>query len=249
MAPHVFLVDPSAEPDSRGIITVHGDEARHAAQVVRLRVGEPVHLVDGHGRRFVGEAAQVARDHVDVLVTAAGIDPDPSPRIIVIQALAKGDRGERAVEAMTEIGVDVIVPWAAERCVTRWVGERASRGVDRWRATARAATKQSRRSRLPEITDVHSTDALEPWIRGAAMAVCLDEASDDPLAAMAIPAQGDIALIVGPEGGVSPEEAERLTAAGARTARLGPTVLRTSTAGPVASALVLSRTPRWGCPA
>lgn len=249
MAPHVFMVDPSAEPDARGMICVHGDEARHASQVVRLRVGEVVDLVDGEGRRFTGEAVQVTRDRVEVRVSGTTVDPAPQPRVIVIQALAKGDRGERAVEAMTEIGVDVIIPWAAERCVTRWVGDKATRGVDKWRATAWAATKQSRRSRLPQITDLHATGDLVPWISGASIALCLDEASSSPLAAMTIPSEGGIVLIVGPEGGISPVEMEQLTAAGATMARLGPTVLRTSTAGPVASTVVLSRTPRWGSPA
>lgn len=249
MAPHVFLIDPATEPDDRQVISLDGDEARHAAQVVRLRVGETVHLVDGAGRRLVGEVANVDRDRVQVRVAEVSLEPLPTPRIVVIQALAKGDRGERAIEAMTEVGVDVIIPWSAERCVTRLTGDRAVRGVDKWRATARAATKQSRRSRLPQITDLHSTEALRPWIADAALAICLDESADAPLAAMTIPHEGDVTLIVGPEGGVSRAETDLFSAAGARTGRLGPSVLRTSTAGPVAAAVVLSRTPRWGSPA
>ncbi len=249
MAPHVFLVEPSAVPDSRGIVALEGDVARHAAQVVRLRVCERVDLVDGVGRRLSGEVATVRRDRVDVMIVDVATDPPPSPRIVAVQALAKGDRGERAIEAMTEVGVDVVIPWSAERCVSRWVGDKAQRGVEKWRATARAAAKQARRSRLPEVVSLHSTQELEPWIAGATLAVCLDESSAHDLAAMAVPASGDIVLIVGPEGGVSDAERELLVGYGARPGRLGPSVMRTSTAGPVAAAVVLSRTPRWGSPA
>lgn len=248
MAPAVFYVDPPAEPDAGGIASITGEEARHAAQVTRLRVGEPVDLVDGCGRRLEGEVVGVTRDRVDVRIVRTSLEPDPQPRVIVIQALAKGDRGERAVEAMTEVGVDVIVPWAAERCVTRWVGERAERGVDKWRTTARTAAKQARRARVPDVERMHSTAELEPWISGAALALCLDEAGEYPIAEAVVPHRGDVVLVVGPEGGISESERDRLVGFGARPARLGPSVLRTSTAGPVAAGVILSRTPRWSSP-
>lgn len=245
MAPPVFYVDPSHEPDAGGFITLGDDEAHHAARVARLRAGEQVHLVDGMGRRLEGEVTAVSGDQVEVRVSRSVIEPEPSPRIIVIQALAKGDRGERAVAAMTEVGVDVIIPWAAEHCVTRWVGDKARRGVDKWRSTARASAKQARRARVPDVQPLHSTADLERWIAASAMTFCLDESSDSPLAVTDIPRAGDIALIVGPEGGLSEEERARLVSFGAQSARLGPSVLRTSTAGPVAAAVVLSRTDRW----
>ncbi len=246
MAAPVFYIEPGDAPDARGIIAFTGDEARHAAQVSRIRVGEGVHLVDGAGRRVEGLVSAVSRDRVEVDVERVIDEPDPSPRIIVIQALAKGDRGERAVEAMTEVGVDVIVPWAAEHCVTRWAGDRAARGVAKWRSTARSSAKQARRSRIPVVTDLHSTSDLESWIAASALALCLDESADVPLASIDIPVAGDVVLVVGPEGGLSPAERERLGALGARPVVLGPSVLRTSTAGPVGAAVVLARTSRWG---
>ena len=245
MAPAVFFIAPVDAPDADGIITLTGDEARHAAQVSRVRVGEAIHLVDGHGRRLEGEVTATARDRVDVRVDRVTIEPPSAPRVIVVQALAKGDRGERAVEAMTEVGVDVIVPWSAEHCVTRWVGDRADRGVAKWRGAARAAAKQARRSRVPEVLDLHSTAELEPLVSGASLALCLDESADAPLASLEIPHDGDIVLIVGPEGGVSDAERSRLIGFGARSGVLGPRVLRTATAGPVGAAVVLARTPRW----
>ena len=249
MAAPVFFVDPGNEPDADGVVCVTGDEARHAAQVVRLRAGERVDLVDGAGRRYEGTVRSAARDRLDVAVDRIVVEPEPAPRIVVVQALAKGDRGEQAVAAMTEVGVDVIVPWSAEHCITRWSGERAQRGVDKWRATARASAKQARRSRVPDVLPLHSTADLDARLADASLVVCLHESADEPLAGIDVPARGDVVLVVGPEGGLSDAERAHLTGLGARLARLGPTVLRTSTAGPVGASVVLARTPRWGASA
>ncbi len=246
MAAPVFFVDPGSEPDSDGVVYVSGDEARHATQVMRLRSGERVDLVDGEGRRLEGTVRAASRDRLDVEVARITEEPDPAPRIIVIQALAKGDRGEQAVAAMTEVGVDAIVPWSAEHCITRWSADRAERGVEKWRTTARASAKQSRRSRVPDVLPLHSTADLSPVVADAALVACLDEAAEESLAGLDIPDMGDIVLVVGPEGGLSDAERAHFVGLGARLTRLGPTVLRTSTAGPVAAAVVLAQTPRWG---
>ena len=186
-------------------------------------------------------------------------EPAPEPKLVVIQAIPKGDRGELAVETMTEVGVDAIVPWAAERCVAVWRGERADKGAARWRSAAVAAAKQSRRAWFPEITPMASTAAVADRVRAARLALLLDPDAADPLAKLADsagPARpggllaqdslgGEVVLIVGPEGGIAPAEAELLARSGATGARLGPTVLRASTAGAVAAALVLSAFGRW----
>lgn len=246
MAAPVFFVDPGNEPDTDGVVSVTGDEARHASQVVRLRTGERVDLVDGEGRRFEGTVRSASRDRLDVAVDRIVDESEPAPRVVVVQALAKGDRGEQAVAAMTEVGVDVIIPWSAEHSISRWSGERAQRGVDKWRATARASAKQARRSRVPDVLPLHSTADLDARLADAALIISLDESAREPLAGIDIPDSGDVVLVVGPEGGLSGAERERLAGLGARLARLGPTVLRTSTAGPVGAAVVLARTPRWG---
>lgn len=246
MAAPVFFVDPGNEPDTDGVVSVIGDEARHASQVVRMRTGERVDLVDGEGRRFEGTVRSASRDRLDVAVDRIVDESEPAPRVVVVQALAKGDRGEQAVAAMTEVGVDVIIPWSAEHSISRWSGERAQRGVDKWRATARASAKQARRSRVPDVLPLHSTADLDARLADAALIISLDESAREPLAGIDIPDSGDVVLVVGPEGGLSGAERERLAGLGARLARLGPTVLRTSTAGPVGAAVVLARTPRWG---
>ncbi len=172
--------------------------------------------------------------------------PAANPRLRVVQAIAKGDRGELAVQAMTEVGADAIVPWSAARSVVRWQGERGERAARRWRVTAREAAKQARRAWLPDIPDAADTKAVCRAVEAASAAYVLHEEAAEPLAAAPLPAEGEILLLVGPEGGVTPEELEAFIAAGARSVRLGAEVLRTSTAGVAALSVVNARTGRWG---
>ena len=223
-----------------------GAEGRHAAVVRRLRVSEPVDLVDGRGGRAACTVAAVGRDTVTCQVVSRRTDAPPSPRIVLVQALAKGDRGELAVELATEVGVDEIIPWQAARSVVRWDGERERKALERWRSTAREAAKQSRRSRLPGIVDPVTTTALAARLAaGPARALVLHESAGDLLSRADLPGDGDIVLVVGPEGGVTEGELDVLRSAGACVVRLGPTVLRTSTAGAVAIAVVSTRIGRW----
>lgn len=163
----------------------------------------------------------------------------------MVQALPKGDRGELAVETMTEVGVDAVIPWSASRCITQWKGDRGAKALAKWRATAREAGKQSRRLRFPEVGEPMTTRQLAPLLARAAFAAVLHEEGAEPLAAAELPTAGEIVLVVGPEGGVSPEELAAFAEAGAKPYRLGPSVLRTSTAGVAAGALLLGRTGRW----
>ncbi|AVH58811.1 MULTISPECIES: 16S rRNA (uracil(1498)-N(3))-methyltransferase [Streptomyces] len=226
-----------------------GPEGRHAVSVKRLRPGESVVLTDGAGRWAECEVVGTeGKDRLIVDVHAVSEEPEESPRITVVQALPKGDRGELAVETMTETGVDAIVPWAASRCITQWKGERGLKALAKWRATAREAGKQSRRVRFPEIADAMTTKQVAALLATADLAAVLHEDTElgtEPFATAELPASGEIVLVVGPEGGISPEEVRLFTEAGARTFHLGRTVLRTSTAGTVATALLLARTGRW----
>ncbi|MFF8279244.1 16S rRNA (uracil(1498)-N(3))-methyltransferase [Streptomyces lateritius] len=246
MTAPVFVVD--AVPGPGGFL-LDGPEGRHAVSVKRLRAGEELVLTDGRGAwaECVVTAAE-GKDQLTVDVTAAHEDPEPTPRITVVQALPKGDRGELAVEIMTETGVDAIVPWAASRCITQWKGDRGLKALGKWRATAREAGKQSRRTRFPEVTDAMTTKQVAALLTGADFAAVLHEDRAHPsgaLADAALPGEGEIVLVVGPEGGVSPEELAAFEAAGAKPYRLGHSVLRTSTAGTAATALLLGRTGRW----
>ncbi len=197
---------------------------------------------------MTGVVATATRERVVVSVEQRHEQPAPSPSLTVAQAIPKGDRAELAVELMTEVGVDVVVPFAAARCVVRWDAERAERGVARWQASAREAGKQSRRWRFPDV--VAPADLLEVARRvaGSDLALVLHESARLPLADVAVPlpGSGEILLVVGPEGGLTDDEVATLIAAGAVAVRLGPTVLRSSTAGAAAAAVILSRTARWG---
>ncbi|PVE04585.1 16S rRNA (uracil(1498)-N(3))-methyltransferase [Streptomyces scopuliridis] len=229
-----------------GTVTLDGPEGRHAVSVRRLRVGEEIVLTDGAGTGAYGTVAAVeGKDRLDVAVTEVRTEPEPTPRITVVQALPKGDRGELAVETMTETGVDAIVPWQAARCITQWKGERGAKALAKWRATAREAGKQSRRLRFPEVTDALSARQVAALLADADFAAVLHEGGSKPLATASLPSEGRIVLVVGPEGGVSPQELTAFAEAGARPYRLGRSVLRTSTAGTAATALLLGRTGRW----
>jgi 16S rRNA (uracil1498-N3)-methyltransferase len=241
MSPPVFL----CERLSSDRILLDGPEGRHAATVRRLRPGERADLTDGAGLVVECVVTSVGRDSLELQATARRHEPAPEPRIVVVQALPKGDRGELAVETMTEVGVDMIVPWAAARCVTQWRPERRAKALGRWRTTAREAAKQARRAWLPEVTDLASTADVAARVADAALAVVLHEEAERPLSGLRIPAEGDLVVVVGPEGGLTAEELTAFTAAGGVPALLGPTVLRTSTAGVAAASVLLTRTGRW----
>jgi 16S rRNA (uracil1498-N3)-methyltransferase len=246
-----FLVEPSALRSQVGdVVSITGPDGRHAATVKRLAVGEQVLVGDGLGRVVEGLVASVVgRDQVDVRVSSYAEVAPPAPRLVVVQALAKGERSDLSVELLTEVGVDVVVPWSASRSVAQWRGEKAQRGVEKWAVTAREAAKQSRRPWVPEVRPLATTAEVCALLRqevdAGGTAVVLHEAASLRMASLRIPASGDVVLVVGPEGGISDDERAALEQAGGLSARLGPTVLRTSTAGAVAAALVLESTGRW----
>jgi 16S rRNA (uracil1498-N3)-methyltransferase len=237
-----FLLDrlPAAGP-----FVLTGPEGRHAATVRRLRVGEALMLTDGRGNQAAATVTAVGRHELTLQVSSAEPVAAPSVRVTLVQALPKGDRGELAVELATEAGVDAVVPWSAHRCVARWATDRPSHGVEKWRAAAREAAKQSRRAFVPSVADLASTAVVTELIDRAATALVLHESATAPLRATDFPDAGDVVLIVGPEGGLTEEELTVFAAAGAVPVRLGPHVLRTSTAGAVALGAIGVLTARW----
>lgn len=243
MTAPLFLLDGLA-PDARRV-SLSGREGHHAADVRRLRVGERVEVTDGRGTRLGCQVQAVARARVDLAVMARRVDPEPSPRLEVAQALIRPDSAERALAGMTEVGVDAVWPWAAQRSVVTWDADRVERGVRRWRTTLAEAAKQSRRSRVPDVSAPVSTAQLAERVGEVEVALLLDVAAPEPLARVEVPSDGTVLLVVGPEGGQTPQESAELTAAGARPVHLGPTVLRSATAGTAAVAVLLSGTRRW----
>jgi 16S rRNA (uracil1498-N3)-methyltransferase len=241
----VHLVPSLVDVTEGAVVTVDGAEAHHAVTVRRLRVGESVVLTDGAGTSVVGAVASTGKRAFAATVSSVEHTPEPAPEIVVVQALPKGDRGELAVEVLTEVGVAQVVPWAASRSVAVWKGERGDKALARWRSTAREAAKQSRRSWLPEVTALVSTEDVVALVADASLAVVLHEEASVRLTAVEVPSAGRVVVVVGPEGGLTEDEVAAFTGAGAVAVRLGAEVLRTSTAGVVAVAALLSRTSRW----
>lgn len=225
-------------------VELSGPEGRHAATVRRVGVGEQVDLADGRGTRAHCTVVGLGHDVVRLRVDSRSYEAEPAPRLVLVQALAKGDRGELAVELATEVGVDEVVPWQAERCIVKWEGPRGEKALARWRSTAREAGKQSRRARHPVVAHWASTEELLERV-ARTPALLLHESASAPLAAVDLPASGDLLLVVGPEGGLTDREVSALTGAGGVPVRLGSSVLRTSTAGAAAAAVVSARTSRW----
>ena len=246
MTHQLFLGEPSAVAGAvvGASLLLEGDEGRHAATVVRIRPGERYFVADGDGRRALLEATDVDRAWVRGRVLDVTVEPEPAPRLVLVQALAKGDRDEQAVEAATELGVDEVVPWQAERSVVVWRGDRAARSLAKWTAVVARATKQSRRSRMPVTSPAVGLAPLVARVAGSALTLVLHEDATEPLASVDLPSSGDVLVVVGPEGGITDREVGALAAAGARPVRLGATILRASSAGPAALAVLSART-RW----
>ncbi|MBJ8346859.1 16S rRNA (uracil(1498)-N(3))-methyltransferase [Antrihabitans sp. YC2-6] len=247
MAATVFYLDPL--PETGEIAVLDGDEGHHAATVVRTRVGEHLTLSDGKGGVAEAKVVGAERDRLELEVTSRRRATPQHPTVTLVQALPKSDRSELAVELATEAGIDAIVPWQASRCVAKWEGPKAKKGVTKWRSAVRAAARQSRRAFIPPVAELHDTKAVEALIGEAvqrgALVVALHESAIMPFGKLLLGAAEEVVLIVGPEGGLADEELARLTNAGAATALLGPTVLRTSTAAAVALGALGALTKRW----
>ncbi|MEW1707929.1 16S rRNA (uracil(1498)-N(3))-methyltransferase [Microbacterium sp. NPDC089190] len=244
MALH-FVTDDATDAQPGDAVTLTGSEAHHAASVRRVRVDEAVTLGDGRGVWLSGVVTALGPKQVDVRVTGREEVAAPVPRFVLVQALAKGDRDELAVQAATELGVDEIVPWQAARSVSRW-DAKADKGLARWRTIVREAAKQAHRAWVPEVEGVARTADLVARA-GASVVLVLEPTASVRLTEVAAEESDgrDVVLVVGPEGGIAPEELSALEDAGARLVRLGDTVLRTSTAGAAAISVLSAAHGRW----
>lgn len=240
-----FVHEGVVSVSAGGSVTLDGSEGHHAVTVRRIRVGEQIALTDGAGTTAVVTVTEAGKKSLVGTVDSVTTTPADAQRVVVVQAIPKGERGELAVEMLTEVGADVIVPWAAARSVAVWRGERAEKSLAKWRSTAREAAKQARRSWFPEVTDVATTEDVAALLAKAGVPVVLHEAASGPLANIPIPGRAEIVIVVGPEGGITDEELAAFAAVGAEPVRMGTSVLRSSTAGVAAAAALLSRTPRW----
>lgn len=243
MSRALFYVD--ALPGAGGIAVVDGDEGFHASNVRRIRPGEELDLSDGNGTVAHCVVEEAAKGRLSARVLDVTEVPGPRPSVTVAQALPKSERSELAIELATEAGADGFLAWQAQRCVARWESAaKVDKGLRRWGAVARSAARQSRRARIPEIEGLVSTAQLLTRVPGA-LTLVLHESATVPLADIGLADAASVLLVVGPEGGIGDEELADLTGAGARTVRLGPSVLRTSTAAAVALGAIGVLTSRW----
>ncbi|MFV8050854.1 16S rRNA (uracil(1498)-N(3))-methyltransferase [Mycobacterium sp. 48b] len=247
MSAALFYVD--ALPGAGELAVVDGDEGFHASNVRRIRVGEQIDLSDGAGTLAHCVVEETAKGRLSARVTERTAIVAPRPTVTVVQALPKSDRSELAVELATEAGADGFVAWQAIRCVARWDGPKVEKGLRRWEAVARSAARQSRRPYVPAVEGMFSTSALTQRVAdavaGGAVVLALHESATEPFAELPLAQVDSLMLIVGPEGGIADEEIAALTGAGAKAVRLGPTVLRTSTAAAVALGAIGALTGRW----
>jgi 16S rRNA (uracil1498-N3)-methyltransferase len=238
----LFYVD--ALPAVGAVATVSGDEGFHAATVRRIRPGERLMLGDGAGELAMCEVDEVDRGGLRARVLSRWSVPGPVPSVTVVQAVPKSDRSELAIELATEAGADAFVAWQAARCVARW-DAKAAKALRRWRAVARSAARQSRRAHVPSVSGAVSTDELARQLPSDATVLALHEGATEHISKGLVAQASSIVLLVGPEGGIADDELDTLVSAGAVPVRLGPTILRTSTAAAVALGALGVLTPRW----
>jgi 16S rRNA (uracil1498-N3)-methyltransferase len=250
MTDPLFLSDDLTDPlPTVGThLMLAGNEGRHAAVVRRIRPQEMIMIGDGRGRAVRGMVVEVGPSSVVVEVAQYLATPAEPRRFVAVQALAKGDRSELAVEMMTEMGVTEIVPWQASRSIVRWSEERGVRSLNRWRATVREAAKQSRRLNVPQVSEPVTTRLLSQRVAGADLTLMLHEEAEHSIIEVDLPKAGTVLIIIGPEGGISADERDELTRAGAQPVSVSDGVLRTSTAGVVALAGLKLRRGRAGAP-
>jgi len=241
----LFHHDGAATATAGASLTLTGAEGKHAVAVRRLRVGEGVQVSDGNGCRVIGVVKTVDGNALSFTVSDVLMEKHPSPALVLVQALAKGDRDELAVQAATELGVSRIVPWQADRSVSRWDGPKVAKGVERWQTIVAEAAKQALRAFTPEVSQPLTSNQLVGQVSGFAKFLVLDPTAGVALGRVELPSQGEVAIAVGPEGGISDSELERLAEAGAVRVRLGAEILRTSTAGVAAVAVLQSNLGRW----
>ena len=235
MTEPLFLA-PLESPRVGAEITLAGEEGHHAAQVRRIKAGEVIWISDGNGTAVRGPVVRVEKGEVGVRVDEVVREPERAVRYVAVQALPKGDRAELAVEMLTELGIDEIVPWQADRSIVRWSPDRVERGLTRWRATAREAAKQCRRFRVPTVSMPMTTAELALRIGETALTAICHEGATERLAQLVPPSSGEVMFVIGPEGGLTDAEVAAFTAAGGHPVLIADAVLRTSTAGVVALA-------------
>ena len=237
----LFLVDKLESSQS---IEVAGDEAHHAIKVLRIKLGEEILVSDGAGNWVRAVVENIEKKTFMAKVLERGFQEEKSPRLIVVQGLPKSDRVKDAIEILVESGVDLIIPWQADRSISKWQKD----SLGKWQSAAVAATKQSRRFRKPEIIDGLSlSELLEIESENSAFLVMHESATTklSEVVTSKFADMSEIIIVIGPEGGISDSELAVLEGAGAQIVGLGPEVFRSAHAGGAALSAVSALIGRW----
>jgi 16S rRNA (uracil1498-N3)-methyltransferase len=228
------------------VFVLGGPEAKHAVSVRRMNVGESIAVSDGAGLKVRGKVAKVLKDTLEVLVESVDALNPPSTKLVLVQALAKGDRDELAIQACTELGVFEVIPWQADRSISIWKAEKKQKGQTRWQTIVTEAAKQSLRAFVPRVSEVLDSAELVQMLRGFDQVMILDPEAGNSITELNAPPIGSVAIVVGPEGGISEAELSAFAEAGFSSVHLGSGVLRTSTAGMAAISYLQAKLGDWG---
>jgi len=247
MVEPLFRTEFASEPAAGLAVTLGGSEGKHAVNVRRMRVGEGIQLSDGRGLRVRGTVSALGNNSLTVAIDSVIRETEPTVGLTIIQALAKGDRDELSIQAATELGCWGVIPWQADRSISKWEGPKIAKSVDRWQTIVAEAAKQSLRVFEPKVAQPISSKQLNSSVGDFDLVLVLDPTAEAGLGSLEIsPAQKSVAIVVGPEGGISDSELSALEQAGAKRVHLGEPILRTSTAGVAAIAVIQAKLGLWG---
>ena len=247
MVEPLFRTEFATEPAAGLAVTLGGSEGKHAVNVRRMRVGEGIQLSDGRGLRVRGTVSALGNNSLTVAIDSVIREVEPIVGLTIIQALAKGDRDELSIQAATELGCWGVIPWQADRSISKWEGPKIAKSVDRWQTIVAEAAKQSLRVFEPKVAQPISSKQLNATVGDFDLVLVLDPTAEAGLGSLEIsPAQKSVAIVVGPEGGISDSELSALEQAGAKRVHLGEPILRTSTAGVAAIAVIQAKLGLWG---
>jgi 16S rRNA (uracil1498-N3)-methyltransferase len=214
------------------------EDANHAIRVLRMQAGAEFMLSDGNGAWSQVKAVEVSKRFMQVQVMDSGYQEALPTFITVVQALPKGDRSKEAIELLTESGVDRIVPWSASRSI--------GKGTDKFVITAREASKQSRRFRIPQVLELATTAQICEAIKLSDLAIVFHESASHKLSdQISSHNVQTLLIIIGPEGGISDEELAAFESAGAKVALMGRPILRSAHAGIAAVSAVSALLRVW----
>ncbi|MGA0112968.1 MAG: 16S rRNA (uracil(1498)-N(3))-methyltransferase [Candidatus Nanopelagicaceae bacterium] len=235
----LFIVDNL--PNS-GSLEIDGDEAKHAISSLRIKNGELISVTDGKGGRADAQVISVTGKTFVVELNNYQQEPSSQIKLTVVQALTKGDRARETIELLTEAGVDQIIPWSAQRCVGQWKDD----ALEKWRVWSKEATKQSRRSWIPEISEIQTTIDIVKRVKDSELSLIFHETGEKKLSqVLSEKSPSSLLLIIGPEGGISETELEAFKLAGAIEVSMGKPVFRSAHAGAAALAAVQTGLKVW----